>query len=308
MLNTPLQVAPELQGFRFNWTSADEQMRYIATIITCHNRKAKTLACLDSLFNNTLPEECSLKVFLVDDGSTDGTEHAVRESYPQVHVIKGDGSLFWNGGMRVAFSKAMEINADYYLWLNDDTMLYPDAVARLLAMADQQLRTHNKDAIVVGSTQSEIGGPITYGGVRRTSLWRPLKFSLISPGSQEIQCYTMNGNCVLIPQIVARVVGNLDPAFTHTMGDMDYGLRATKAGFAILLIPGYAGTCSANIQAKKWMDTKLSFWQRFRKLKQVKGLPPKEWFVFTMRHGSWAGPIYWVWPYVKVIVSGLYRR
>ena len=47
-------------------------MKTIATLITCHNRKDKTLACLDALFSNHLPDRVLLDVFLVDDGSTDG--------------------------------------------------------------------------------------------------------------------------------------------------------------------------------------------------------------------------------------------
>ena len=44
-------------------------MNKIAAILTCHNRKEKTLACLHSLFSII----STIDVFLVDDGSTDGT-------------------------------------------------------------------------------------------------------------------------------------------------------------------------------------------------------------------------------------------
>ena len=44
----------------------------IAVILTCFNRKQKTLACLEALFNQTLPADTSLTTYLVDDASTDG--------------------------------------------------------------------------------------------------------------------------------------------------------------------------------------------------------------------------------------------
>ena len=87
----------------------------IAVLITCHNRKAKTVACLHALFANDLPKDYSLEIFLVDDGSTDGTEQAVRGRYPKVNIIKGDGNLYWNGGMRVAFADAIEQGFDIFL-------------------------------------------------------------------------------------------------------------------------------------------------------------------------------------------------
>jgi len=71
----------------------------IAVLMTCFNRKEKTVSCLDLLFRNQLPRGFKLKVYLVNDGCTDGTAEAVVDEFPNVTVIEGDGSLFWNGGM-----------------------------------------------------------------------------------------------------------------------------------------------------------------------------------------------------------------
>jgi glycosyltransferase involved in cell wall biosynthesis len=65
-------------------------MKIIAALITCHNRKAKTLACLSSLYNCTMPENYAFDVFLVDDGCTDGTADIIREKFPQINIIQGN--------------------------------------------------------------------------------------------------------------------------------------------------------------------------------------------------------------------------
>ena len=76
----------------------------IAVLLTCFNRRAKTLAALEALFKQDgAGTTFALNVFLVDDGSSDGTGDAVRGAFPQVHVIDGTGDLYWNGGMRRAF-------------------------------------------------------------------------------------------------------------------------------------------------------------------------------------------------------------
>ncbi len=62
-----------------------------------------------------------LSEVLVDDASTDGTSDAVRQAYTSSQDFFRR-NLFWNGGMRGAFSEAMKDNPDYYLWLNDDTI------------------------------------------------------------------------------------------------------------------------------------------------------------------------------------------
>ena len=77
----------------------------IAVLMACHNRVVTTLCCLERLFNNNLAD---IDVWLVDDGSSDGTETRVRERFPSVNVIKGTGNLYWARGMRLAWEKAIE--------------------------------------------------------------------------------------------------------------------------------------------------------------------------------------------------------
>lgn len=105
----------------------------LAVLMTCHNRKDKTMTCLSSLYKASQPIDYSIDVFLVDDGSTDGTGEAVKEKYPEVNIIKGDGSLFWNQGMRLAWNVASSrCSYDFYLWLNDDVILFEHALRELI--------------------------------------------------------------------------------------------------------------------------------------------------------------------------------
>src|SRR5215213_1125781 len=100
----------------------------LAVLITCHNRRAKTIACLDALFTQARFAG-GFRVFLVDDGSTDGTREAVEAQFSNVTILRGNGTLFWCGGMRKAFAAAAPSDPDHYLWLNDDTRLDPDALS-----------------------------------------------------------------------------------------------------------------------------------------------------------------------------------
>ena len=96
----------------------------VAVLLTCHNRKAKTLDCLASFYRAVFPAGYTFDIFLTDDGSTDGTKDAVKKLYPQITIINGSGNLFWAGGMRLAWETAMgEYSYDAFLLLNDDVML-----------------------------------------------------------------------------------------------------------------------------------------------------------------------------------------
>lgn len=283
-------------------------MPKLAVVITCHNRRDKTLACLEALFANRLPEGVSLHVILVDDGSTDGTEAAVRERFPEVEILRGDGNLFWNRGMHRAFARAMEIGFDGYLWLNDDTMLYPSAIESMICTWKERCSDGGRACIVVGSTQDPDCGALTYGGVVANNRFRPFRFSLVSPQSCPVECHTMNGNCVFVPHEVVSVVGNLEPRFVHAMGDFDYGLRTRNAGFTLWVMPGYAGICARNLATGGFTDATLSLAQRLRQMNQPKGLPLDSWLLFARRHAGLIWPVYWLWPFIKVVTTSLLYR
>jgi GT2 family glycosyltransferase len=117
----------------------------------------------------------------------------------------------------------------------------------------------------------------------------------------------MNGNCVLISRAVVKINGNLDNHFTHSMGDLDYGLRARTAGCKIVVAPGYYGVCSANDGAGLWTDDRLPLLVRWKKLLGPKGLPIKDWMIFSRRHKGSLWILVGLSPYLLFWVKALLR-
>ena len=271
----------------------------IAILITCHNRRDTTLTCLSNLTQQTL----SSTVYLVDDGSTDDTSLAVQSQYPDVNILSGSGSLFWGGGMRLAFATALQTGHDYYLWLNDDTYLQTTALETLITLHQQLTEQGIPDAIIIGSTQDPITGKSTYGGAIRTKSWYSNKLEPVEPTTELQPCDTFFGNCILIPHTVAQKVGNIDPGFIHTLGDLDYGLRAKSLGCSSWVAPGYLATCAQNSVSGSWADTKLPLIQRLKKASQVKGFPLKPWTLFTHRHSGPFWFLYWFLPYIRAVIG-----
>ena len=148
----------------------------IVSVLTCFNRKAMTLACLGALESAARNAQVELETIVVDDASTDGTAAAIRTQYPWVEVIDGSGALFWNRGMYVGFGAALQRPADYYLWLNDDTELVPDALQSLLQQSEQLRKAEGTPVILVGATAERGSGRVTYGGTRKAQPLAPLQF------------------------------------------------------------------------------------------------------------------------------------
>ncbi|MDP2240443.1 MAG: glycosyltransferase family 2 protein [Burkholderiales bacterium] len=279
----------------------------VCFVIACHNRRQKTLNCIASIVQQVRDTSIEVSVILLDDGSTDGTADAVLEQFPAIRVIRGSGSLYWNGAMRQALSLAMEGDFDYYVLLNDDTHLYPNALGVLISTHERLSKADRALLIIVGSTQDQKSGQLTYGGWRQVSQWNPLKMVKVMPQSEAVLCDTVNGNCVLLSRGVVKLAKNLDGSFTHSMGDMDYGFRARKLGCKIWVAPGFVGTCDLNAGKGMWTDVRSPVQERWKRMMGPKGLPPKEWLVFTYRHGGLLWPLLWINPYVKFWIKGLLR-
>ncbi|MEI2716274.1 MAG: glycosyltransferase family 2 protein [Candidatus Nanopelagicales bacterium] len=248
----------------------------IAVLMACHNRRDVSLHCVGRVLEQTVSRQGAVRIFVTDDGSTDGTGQALAALSHAVEVTAGSGSLFWASGMAQAEQRALPWCPDLLLWLNDDTILDSDALERLL-------RCHgdHPDAILVGATRDPTSGRVTYGGRVRTSRWHPQRFAHL-PASTRIQkADTFNGNVVLIPAGVQRQVGLIDAAYPHGYADDDYGLRATELGIPILQIPGTVGTCARNP-----VEEQVRGFDAWRRSQSRKGLPWRAQAHYWRRHGG----------------------
>lgn len=277
----------------------------IAVLMTCFNRRALTLACLEGLRGQPLfrPEN----LFLVDDGSSDGTGDAVRAAVPGANVIQGNGSLFWNGGMRLAWdhAKAAERKFDFYLWLNDDVALDSGVLDMLVDDADTVV-PRGGPVIVAAATTEPGQATITYGAQRRPDPRKPLRMMLVGPEGEPIPADTVSGNIVLVSASAERLAGNLLPDFEHIYGDLDYGLRARKLGVPIYLASRVGGTCAANDPAGSSLDESLG---RLARLKQRRvedrKVHARDWRRFVALHGGGL-PVrlaHRLAPYLRILLS-----
>ena len=172
----------------------------IAVLLTVYNRKEKTLRCLESLMEShrRASSEISFTIFLTDDGCTDGTAESIVKADFQmpIHILQGNGALFWNGGMIRSWKAALQDaqNYDGYLWLNDDVVVFPEFWNDLSIANNASIKTYGKKGIYVGSTRSAVSGEFSYGGFNFVNRWT-LKDKFIKPDGNSFQpCQCAHGN------------------------------------------------------------------------------------------------------------------
>lgn len=276
----------------------------VTALLACHNRVELTLRALRAVKNSQ--NVFNLSVVLFDDGSTDGTSEAVRTEFPDTILLHGDGSAFWNGGMYSAWRHALKLKPDAYLWLNDDVELDSDALVRLSSAWQETVAlTGNLANVLVGATRNA-QGEITYGGMRKRLSPFALRFERLPEVMSVEPIDTLNGNIVLVTASAVERVGILDPNFYHGYGDIDYGLRANRAGVPVLLLPRSLGVCEANRPADL---SGLSLAQRWwHILKSPRGLQPTSWWRMVRRHSGLLAPLHFITPYRRLLYPAALLR
>ena len=276
-------------------------MSKTAILLTSYNRIQNTLACLSSIYQQKDYSENTYSIFLVIDGSTDGTEEAVRLQFPAVNIINGDGSLFWAGGMRLCYDTVFNTkeNFDYYLLLNDDTVLYENAFSIL---EDDFKKTNNSDSIIVGSTKGENAriNDFTYGGRILLNKYNS-KSKIIIPDNVGPQlCHLGNANILRIPSTVLKKIGFLSTRFTHGIADFEYTLRAKKNGINSYSSSQYLGVCHiGDNQTKDWANSSKTLKERIEYLYSPKGLAYKEYLYYIKTYFPYYYPQAWSLLWVK---------
>ena len=279
----------------------------IAALLASFNRCGDTLSCLANLEQQELPANVVIDVYLVDDASTDGTAEAVSQQFPAVKLIQGTGSLYWGGGMRAAYAAAVTSDYDYYLWMNDDITLKPDAIASLYSSCVTEATRRDQEPIMIGvfSEPGSIG--VSYGGWVSTSRIFPTRMRRLESSGDVQECHAGNGNCVLIPRKAAAQVGDIDPKFVHRLGDFDYTLRARALGISVLTVPDPIGTCRSNLGMPEQLEVAPSIAEQWRIRTSLKGLPVDDWRIYSRRHGGLLWPVSFLSPYVRFWWNALGR-
>src|ERR1041384_3597543 len=112
----------------------------VGLVIPVFNRRETTLQALRSL-SRIDKAGLDVRIFIVDDGSTDGTSEAIRREFAEVELIAGDGTLHYAGGTNRGIMAALSWDADYVLTMNDDSVFHDQFLRRMVKTAQENPRS-----------------------------------------------------------------------------------------------------------------------------------------------------------------------
>ncbi len=208
----------------------------VSFIVPVHNNKEDTREFLESVRRLSYP---NCWVIIIDDGSTDGTEEMLKQEYPEVLVLKGDGNLWWTGATNIGIEKAIELEMQYVVVGGvNDTVVEPEFISALVDAAEKNPKTIPAPKVYYYSEPDKIwqagcetnwlkGGciHIGYGEIDHGQHSKPC----------EVDCATLG---MLVNTAFFKDFGMMDAKnFPQYWGDADLMCRARKAGYRIIYEP-----------------------------------------------------------------------
>lgn len=205
----------------------------VGIIVLNYNGARCLPACLRSLDRLEYPAK---EIIVVDNDSTDDSLETAEKRFPHftfVRNAKNEGfAKGMNAGMRLAFSHKAE-----WVWLfNYDAIADPQSLVTLILAARENPRAGLLSPVI---SETERGsrwfakGKIEYLRMRTRHI-PPTKEDL---ASKAYPSKFLTGCALLIKKELTDAIGFLDERFFLYYEDADYSVRATRAGFACLVVP-----------------------------------------------------------------------
>ncbi len=202
--------------------------------------------CLRSIYANT--HSVTFEIIVVDNNSHDGTVEMLRVEFPDVHIIANDR----NTGFTRPTNQALRASTGRYaLLLNNDTVILPDALDRLVAFADAHPQVGivtpkvlNRDGTLQKQCRRGLATPwelfCYFSGLAKRFPNDPrfAGYLITYIGEDETHtCAAVSGSCMLIRRAVLDQIGLLDERFFAYQEDTDFCIRAGKAGWQVYYFP-----------------------------------------------------------------------
>ena len=234
-------------------TSAPE----ISVCIANYNGGDLVLDCLASVYAQK--GHFTMEVLVHDDLSTDDSLAAIRKQYPNVRIIASET----NQGFCVSNNRMVtRSNGCYLLLLNNDAVLRPDSLQRLLAFAS----SGHQDCIV-GLPQHEMHeARLVDRGYLTDPFLNPIP--MFDPATHEVGVAT--GACLWIPRRTWDAVGGFPAWFESIAEDIYICMAARLLGHKVFVLdqPGFDHWIGKNLGGGKLVGGALHTTTRRRALSE----------------------------------------
>jgi hypothetical protein len=210
-------------------------IKSVAIVVLNWNNARDTISCLDSLAKLDYPDPW---VIVVDNGSSDDSVVQIRAAHPSVTLIETGANLDYTGGNNAGIRHALAGGADFVFLLNNDAIVAPDALSRLVQAAQAWPNAGFLGPMV--RTREQPNRILSAGGV----FWPDMTPGQRGLGELDQGQYGeveevdfLSGCALLVSRAALEAVGLLDERYFAYGEDVEWCFRGRRAGFKVLFAP-----------------------------------------------------------------------
>ncbi len=258
----------------------------VGVVVLNYNGWENTLECVESL------KRCrkyfrDVDIIVIDNNSTDGSQ-AHLAKLRDVSLILNNENLGYSGGNNIGIKSALISKCEYVLIINNDTYVNELFLKNIFKSKERYAISSPKIYFAPGFefhkdrySKTDLGKVIWYAGGQID--WSNIIGMHI--GVDEVDTGQFNekkkidfatGACMLVKKEVFEKIGMFDEKYFLYLEDMDFCVRAKKAGFKITYIPqatvwhknaAASGGSGSHLQDYYITRNRLLFAFKFAKLK-----------------------------------------
>jgi hypothetical protein len=207
----------------------------VAVLVLNYNGLNWLKRCLPSVFRT---EYANLEVWIIDNGSSDGSIDFVKTTQPNARILEFEENL----GFAEAYNRAIAlVRADYVVLLNNDTIvLNPGWIDRLLETVETDNRIAGVQSKLVSMNDQTRLDSVGGIGIRYWLGFTDIGKLEADKGQYDnppVTPFYLCAACALINRQAFLEVGGFDPEYFVYVEDVDLSWRLRLAGYRITYQP-----------------------------------------------------------------------
>lgn len=203
------------------------------SIVTANNKKL-ALDCLRSIYETT--EGISTEIYVVINNSSDDSEEAIKQTFPEVYLIINDRKLGFTHNHNTVMRRA---KGKYVLVLNDDTVILEGALKKMVDFMEASpdigvlgCKILNPEKSLQWSTGKSFNDKLEY--FKAGVLYSLIPFFPKQHFNITKDVSWVTGACFMARSQAIREVGLFDESIVIYFEDADLCYRMIKAGWRVV--------------------------------------------------------------------------